>query len=76
MNAGLQMVGQHHGQPRVWTVTAWAMLPDGTKEKLVVRPQGKVQLRDLISLINTELAKFEEEHGVGTVDAGFQATAR
>lgn len=74
--AGLSFRGQHQGQPRIWHVTAWAILPDGTRETLTVRPKGKCLLRDIVPLVNKELEKFEAEHGVESVDAGFQAIAR
>lgn len=76
MQRGLTVIGQHHGQPRRWTVTAWAMLPGGIKERLTVRPPVKCTLRDIIPLMNRELERFELEHGQNSIDAGFQAVAR
>lgn len=76
MRGGLKANATNHGQPRQWTVTAWASLPDGTKEKLVYLPRGKCSLRTIVEDINRRLAEFEHEHGVETVDAGFQAVAR
>lgn len=76
MQNGLTVIGQHHGQPRHWTVTAWAMLPGGIKERLTIRPPVKCTLRDIIPLMNRELEKFELEHGQNSIDAGFQAVAR
>lgn len=77
MAKGLEVVGHHvQGNPRYWTVTAWAMTPDGTKERIMVRPQTKCTLRDIIPLMNAALEKFEQEMGVATVDAGFMAVAR
>lgn len=77
IKAGLHVVGQHTpGRPRHWTVSAWASLPDGTKEKVTVRPRGKCTLYDLIPFINGELLKFEQEMGIATTDAGFTAVAR
>lgn len=77
MTAGLQVSGQHTPHnPRRWTVTAWAALPDGTKERVTVRPPVKCTLRDIIPLMNAALAAFEQETGVGTTDAGFTAVAR
>ncbi len=77
MTSGLHVVGQHQpGQPRHWTVSAWAALPDGTKERVTVRPKGKCTLYDLIPFINGELHKFEKETGIATTDAGFTAVAR
>lgn len=76
MQKGLTVIGQHHGQPRHWTVTAWALLPGGIKERLTIRPPVKCTLRDIIPLMNRELEKFELEHGQNSIDAGFQAVAR
>ena len=76
MQKGLTVVGDHHGQPRHWTVTAWAVLPCGTKERLTVRPRVKCTLKDILPLMNRELERFEREHGVNSVDAGFLAVAR
>ncbi len=77
MQTGLQVVGRHRpGQPRRWTVSAWAALPDGTKERVTVHPKKPCTLYDLIPFINGELLKFEQEMGVSTVDAGFTAVAR
>lgn len=77
MKTGLQVVGQHTpGNPRRWTVSAWAALPDGTKERVTVHPKGKCTLHDLIPFINRELARFEQEMGIQTTDAGFTAVAR
>lgn len=74
--AGLQIHGEHHGQKRFWTVKAWAALADGTREQIVVRPKTKCTLRDLTTLINAELCKFEVEMGEPTTRAGFEAIAR
>ena len=45
MEGGLQQHGQHSGQPRVWTVTAWAELADKSRERIMIRPRGKCQRR-------------------------------
>ena len=77
MQTGLQVVGQHTpGNPRHWTVSAWAALPDGTKERVTVRPPVKCTLHDIIPLMNKALIAFEEEMGIATTDAGFTAVAR
>lgn len=77
MQTGLQVHGQHRpGQPRRWTVSAWAALPDGTKERVTVHPKKPCTLYDLIPFINGELLKFEQEMGEPTTDAGFTAVAR
>lgn len=77
MSAGLKIDWNHKpGNPRIWTVSAWAALPDGTKEKVTVRPRRKCTLYDLIPFINAEILKFEKEMGIGTTDAGFLAVAR
>jgi hypothetical protein len=57
MKAGLSVIGQHTpGNPRHWTVSAWAALPDGTKERVTVRPKGKCTLYDLIPAISGGVA--------------------
>lgn len=77
MNAGLTVVGQHNaGQPRRWTIKAWASIESGQRENVTVRVSAPCTLRDLIPLINAELEKFEKETGCPTVDAGFVAMAR
>jgi hypothetical protein len=77
MRAGLNVVGQHKpGQRRLWTVQAWAQLEDGRRETVQVRPKAPCKISDLISIINKELGKFEEETGMPSVDAGFTALAR
>lgn len=77
LNGGLQVIGQHiPNNPRRWTVTAWAMTPDGTKERVNVRPNGKCTLHPIIELMNKALSDFEREMGVATVNAGFMAVAR
>lgn len=76
MSQGLTVRGDHHGNPRRWTITAWGQLADGTKERITVRPPSKCTLRDLIPLVNGQLQKFEAEHGVEIIEAGFQAVAR
>ena len=76
LTKGLQVTGQHHGQARHWTVTAWAELPDGKRERLTVRPPVKCTLHDILPLINRELEKFEIEFGQAAINAGFQAIAR
>lgn len=77
MKAGLHVVGQHTpGHPRRWTVSAWAALPNGTKERVTVRPPVKCTLYDIIPLMNNALIAFENEMGIATTDAGFVAVAR
>lgn len=72
----LTKVGKHDGQPRRWTVTAWAMLPDGTKERITIRPGTKCNLDVIVQVMNRELTAFEQEHGLSCIDAGFTAVAR
>lgn len=76
MQAGLTIRGQHNGQPRRWTITAWAQLPDWTRETVNIRPPVKCTLKEILPLVNQELENFEIETGVASVDAGFQAIAR
>lgn len=76
MHAGLQMRGQHNGQPRVWTVTAWASIASGEKISVYIKPRGKVKLADLIDLANEALTEIEVEKNQPTTDAGFTAVAR
>lgn len=65
----------HHGQPRIWTVSAWVKTDDGVKEQITVKSKQKTTLAGIINLINEEFVKFEDEHGA-TTDAGFTAIAR
>ena len=76
MNGGLQMRGRHNGQPRVWTVTAWASIASGEKISVYIKPKGKVKLADLIDLANEALMQIEVEKNQPTTDAGFTAVAR
>lgn len=73
--AGLTKIGKHKGQPRQWTVTAWAKTASGEKETVFVRPRGKTNLKGIVEIINQALYEFELERGE-TVDAGFVAVAR
>lgn len=76
MQAGLTIHGQHKGQPRFWTVKAWASIASGEKIEVLLRPKGKVRLADLIDLANSALMEIEVERNQPTTDAGFTAVAR
>lgn len=76
MHGGLQTRGQHHGQPRMWTITAWASIASGEKISVYLKPKGKVRLSDLIDLANAALTEIEVERNQPTTDAGFTAVAR
>lgn len=76
MAGGLTISGQHNGQPRVWTVTAWARIASGEKISVYLKPKGKCRLADLIDLANAALTEIEVEHNQPTTDAGFVAVAR
>lgn len=73
---------KYNGTPRIWTVTAWAVLPDGTKETLTLFPKKKkhrLYLSEIISRLGEKLTEFTDEHDVDISeikDAGFIATAR
>ena len=77
MNKGLTIIGQpNQGQPRHWTVKAWASIASGEKIEVLVRPKGKVQLAQIIDLTNDALMEIEVERDQPTIDAGFVAVAR
>lgn len=48
-------VGQHDGNPRIWTVVLRPTFEDGTTEKWTFKSPSKVYIRDLADLIDDHL---------------------